>query len=165
MPAATKVIQPVSQDLFVRSHKSQNENERTNGHVGDELNSKQHNGLAGHRKPLSTSYPSNSLNFLRGLNFEKDGKTSESTPSTLIALDILIVGAGLGGLATAVALARSGHHVTVLEQAAQLSEVNFPATHPYDVNRSLLDHLTTNFRLALASRSRQTPVNSFKDGG
>jgi len=34
-----------------------------------------------------------------------------------------VVGAGLGGLATAVALARQGNEVTVLEQAAALGEV------------------------------------------
>jgi salicylate hydroxylase len=34
------------------------------------------------------------------------------------------VGAGLGGLGTAVALARRGHQVTVFEQASQLGEVS-----------------------------------------
>lgn len=33
------------------------------------------------------------------------------------------MGAGLGGLATAIALARKGHAVTVLEQAPALGEV------------------------------------------
>lgn len=40
-----------------------------------------------------------------------------------IKISALIVGGGIGGLATAIALRRSGHHVTVLEGAKQLSEV------------------------------------------
>lgn len=38
-------------------------------------------------------------------------------------LEILIVGAGIGGLSAAVSLRHSGHRVTVLEQASRLSEV------------------------------------------
>ncbi len=38
-------------------------------------------------------------------------------------MDILIIGAGLGGLAAAAVLQRQGHRVRVLEQAAQLGEV------------------------------------------
>jgi len=38
-------------------------------------------------------------------------------------LEIVIVGAGLGGLAAAVSCALAGHHVTVLEAAKELSEV------------------------------------------
>lgn len=39
-------------------------------------------------------------------------------------LNILVVGAGLGGLATAIALRRTGHNVTVFEQAPELMEVS-----------------------------------------
>ncbi|KAF4540142.1 Monooxygenase FAD-binding protein [Lasiodiplodia theobromae] len=38
-------------------------------------------------------------------------------------LDIIIVGAGLGGLAASIECARSGHNVTVLEGASELAEV------------------------------------------
>ena len=34
-----------------------------------------------------------------------------------------IIGAGLGGLAAAIGIARAGHSVTILEQAAELGEV------------------------------------------
>ena len=36
---------------------------------------------------------------------------------------IAVVGAGLGGLAAAIGIARAGHKVTVLEQASALGEV------------------------------------------
>lgn len=40
-------------------------------------------------------------------------------------LSIAIVGAGIGGLSAAIALARDGHHVTVYESTPELSEVRF----------------------------------------
>jgi salicylate hydroxylase len=38
---------------------------------------------------------------------------------------VAIVGAGLGGLAAAIGIARAGHRVTILEQAPALGEVSF----------------------------------------
>lgn len=38
-------------------------------------------------------------------------------------LNVIVVGAGLGGLATAIALRRRGHQVTVFERAPKLDEV------------------------------------------
>jgi salicylate hydroxylase len=40
-----------------------------------------------------------------------------------VQLNIIIVGAGLGGLSTAIALRQRGHRVTVFEQAIKLGEV------------------------------------------
>lgn len=39
-------------------------------------------------------------------------------------MDIIIVGAGLGGLAAAIGISKAGHRVTILEQAEQLGEVS-----------------------------------------
>ena len=40
-----------------------------------------------------------------------------------LKLHVGIIGAGLGGLAAAIGIARAGHKVTILEQAALLGEV------------------------------------------
>lgn len=76
---------------------------------------------------LSATYPTRSLEFLH-----RESKTSEARANQAavcqakVALNIVIVGAGLGGLATAVALARQGHKVKLLEQAHALAEVYLP---------------------------------------
>ncbi|KAJ1334978.1 salicylate hydroxylase [Microdochium nivale] len=72
----------------------------------------------GHFQSSNISYPSRSLDFL------DDPALKPSINDRNHKLDILIVGAGLGGLAAAAALARQGHHtVRVLEQAKELGEV------------------------------------------
>jgi 2-polyprenyl-6-methoxyphenol hydroxylase-like FAD-dependent oxidoreductase len=39
-------------------------------------------------------------------------------------LDVVIVGAGIGGLATALALAADGHRVTILDAVKEFTEVD-----------------------------------------
>ena len=85
--------------------------------------------LAGLREGLRTSYPSRSLNFLRRI---EKAKRDSRRP---VQLKIIVVGAGLGGLATAIALVRNGHEVTVLEAAPQLGEVRSKLTHQYMIFR------------------------------
>jgi len=77
----------------------------------------------------TASYPSQSLRFLQKLenlksyNIEEDANVKRPTQARL-RLNVVIVGAGLGGLSLAIALARRGHSVRVLEQAATLGEVS-----------------------------------------
>ena len=78
------------------------------------------------------SYPTRSLNFLKTLhrtggNAKEVYEINNSNPSSL-ALDVLVVGAGLGGLAVGIALARKGHAVTIFEQAPQMGEVGSSET-------------------------------------
>ncbi len=68
-------------------------------------------------------HPTRSLQFLQRLN--SDTNSTEPPPlQAKVKLRVIIVGAGLGGLSCAIALARRGHTITVLEQASQLGEVD-----------------------------------------
>lgn len=83
------------------------------------------------------TYPTQSTLFLDNLSkqqncqkYSNDDVTGiytnpiQATPTqAAVPLKIIIVGAGLGGLATAIALSRRGHEVIVLEQASKLREV------------------------------------------
>ncbi|GLI76939.1 hypothetical protein PoHVEF18_005221 [Penicillium ochrochloron] len=77
------------------------------------------------------SYPSNCLAFLNS------PPTIQHSQTAHVRLNIIIVGAGLGGLATAIALASTGHTVTIYEQAAELGEVGAGIQIPSNSTRLL----------------------------
>lgn len=57
--------------------------------------------------------------------------------SSPVILNIIVVGAGLGGLATAIALTQAGHNVTIYEQTAVLGEVGAGIQIPSNSTRIL----------------------------
>ena len=50
-------------------------------------------------------------------------KANPTTDSSILKLNVIVVGAGIGGMAAATALGRRGHNVTVFEDAPQIGEV------------------------------------------
>jgi len=71
------------------------------------------------------TYPTGSFNFLRNIpKPETNGIASgHSSNCRKLQLDIIVICAGVGGLSTAIALKRKGHHVRIYEAAKELSEV------------------------------------------
>ncbi|EFX02321.1 salicylate hydroxylase [Grosmannia clavigera kw1407] len=93
------------------------------------------NGLRLADQPIR--YPSRSVRLLERLQKTAD-QDGQLASRALVPLNVVIVGAGLGGLATAVALARRGHTVTILEQAPALGEVGAGIQIPPNSARLLL---------------------------
>lgn len=94
----------------------------------------QHHFIHQHLGPTWTpTYPSNCLEFAKSL-INTASPTAHPNPS----LGIILVGAGLGGLATAIALAQTGHSVKVYEQTPTLSEVGAGIQIPSNSTRILL---------------------------
>jgi salicylate hydroxylase len=64
------------------------------------------------------------LHFLEALQESPTELIEKDVPQANRKLKVIIGGAGLGGLATAIALRRRGHSVMVFEKAAKLAEVS-----------------------------------------
>ncbi|KAJ6145036.1 hypothetical protein N7470_008931 [Penicillium chermesinum] len=95
-----------------------------------------HLATAGASALQMPTYPSNCLEFARPF-LAPETQTSESVHKAKVPLKIILVGAGLGGLATAIALAQSGHNVTVFEQTPVLGEVGAGIQIPSNSTRIL----------------------------
>ncbi|KAH7083976.1 hypothetical protein FB567DRAFT_530353 [Paraphoma chrysanthemicola] len=105
--------------------------------TADAVNASTESVSAGKMLPdWATTYPSQSLRFLQTLERDAQPEYSEAKPAQL-ALNIVIVGAGLGGLSLAIALRRRGHSVRILEQAQKLGEVGAGIQIPPNSGRLL----------------------------
>jgi salicylate hydroxylase len=121
MPILTDL--PISTPMsdFVDGASGHTKSGGTNGHA--QSNGHHSNGLRETPKFTTTSYPSNCLRFLENVHSEPSAQHA-APKEAAVKLNILVVGAGLGGLATAIALRRTGHNVMVFEQAPELAEVS-----------------------------------------
>ncbi|KAF1983592.1 FAD/NAD(P)-binding domain-containing protein [Aulographum hederae CBS 113979] len=85
------------------------------------------------------TYPTRSLQFLKRVDSPSKGAyVSKTKEPAKVKFKVIIAGAGLGGLATAIALALRGHQVTIFEQAKELGEVGAGIQIPSNSSRLLL---------------------------
>jgi heterodisulfide reductase subunit A-like polyferredoxin len=96
------------------------------------------------------TYATGSFNYLRRAAKEHVNGSHDEPETATVKLDVAIAGAGIGGLAASIALARDGHSVTIYENAPALGEVGLRAYTRYN---NLV--LTRTTRLAPESRFPQ----------
>ncbi|KAI9815138.1 MAG: hypothetical protein M1827_002981 [Pycnora praestabilis] len=77
---------------------------------------------------------------------------------------IAIVGAGLGGLAAAIGIAKAGHKVTILEQAPQLGEIGAGIQIPPNSSRILKRWGLLEKIESYSVRPRDFILRSYRDG-
>jgi salicylate hydroxylase len=142
-------------------------------------------------KSMEPTYPTNSLNFLRRLRSDTSDQSSTAErpplaqhPATAqnaqlnnnhpahnltpnpspLRLKILIIGAGLGGLAAAIALSQHHHSITILESAPTLGEVGAGIQIPPNSLRLLLQWGIAPYLEAKAVEPAGITVRRWKDG-
>lgn len=74
---------------------------------------------------IKPSHPEQQISHLNhGANKASITATHFTMPNASISLNVLVVGAGLGGLAAGLALQTDGHKVTIIDSAPQFAEVS-----------------------------------------
>lgn len=77
---------------------------------------------------------------------------------------VIIIGAGLGGLATAIAIRKAGHKVTILEQAAELSEIGAGIEIPPNSTRILKQLDVLDDVRSYSIQPDKLQLRSYRDG-
>ncbi|WAO96154.1 FAD-binding-3 domain-containing protein [Fusarium falciforme] len=88
----------------------------------------------------------------------------EVKPEHLAALDIIVVGAGISGLATAISCSLSGHRVTILEAAKELGEVGAGLQITPNASRILKEWGVPASLWKVAAEPRCLAVHRYSDG-
>ncbi|MCJ1400746.1 hypothetical protein MMC11_003954 [Xylographa trunciseda] len=77
---------------------------------------------------------------------------------------VVIVGAGLGGLAASIGISRAGHEVTILEQAAQLGEIGAGVQIPPNSSRILKRWGVLPAIESHSTAPQDIKIRSYRDG-
>jgi 2-polyprenyl-6-methoxyphenol hydroxylase-like FAD-dependent oxidoreductase len=78
-----------------------------------------------------------------------------------LSATVLVIGAGLAGLATAISIQQAGHYVTILERMPEIREVSDNTQMSTEISSRLLK---LQIRLALVFRFHQTQHDSLEVG-
>jgi salicylate hydroxylase len=89
---------------------------------------------------------------------------NEAPAEAKVKLKIIVAGAGLGGLATAVALRRRGHDVSVFEKASELGEVGAGIQVPPNSSRLLLKWGLGPYLQGKATEPEAIRIRRWKNG-
>jgi salicylate hydroxylase len=90
---------------------------------------------------------------------DNDKKVKPARHTASLSVDFIVVGAGIAGLASAIALRRVGHRVSVLEKHDSITKVRFVLVPSSVTVLMFVALLKGHRRLPYASQSIQDPVS------